>query len=230
MTDIFPDDPDIPSTARAEIGNAVRRRLNRNPMVSRVPTDKVEMYLRHGLLSPTECAQMIDLIDDEAIPSKLFPGSAGADYRTSSSCNLRIDDPLVLNVTKKLDALMAQDTSLGELLQGQRYHPGQEYKVHCDYFPPRVGYWPLMRDNGGQRVWTTMIYLCDVEAGGETEFPRLGLKVPPRRGTVLIWNNMREDGSPNNDTMHAALPVISGVKYVVTKWYRERKWISQKIL
>jgi prolyl 4-hydroxylase len=106
---------------------------------------------------------------------------------------------------------------------------GQEYKVHGDYFPAGVHYWPLMQRTGGQRVWTTMIYLCDVEDGGETYFPRLGLKVPPRRGTLLIWNNMLTDGSPNGDTYHAALPVVRGRKYVMTRWFRERAWVSVPI-
>jgi prolyl 4-hydroxylase len=35
---------------------------------------------------------------------------------------------------------------------------------------------------------------------------------------------MAADGSPNHDTIHAALPVVKGVKYVVTRWYRERRW------
>ncbi len=226
MSETFPDDPDVPSEARAQIGEAVRTRLRRNPMVAKLDTDRAEMFLRHGFMTPQECDQMMALVDAEAIPSKLFSGSANADYRTSWSCNLRIEEPLVLAITRRIDVLMGFDTDRGELLQGQRYHPGQEYKVHCDYFPPRVHYWPLMRQCGGQRVWTTMIYLCDVEEGGETEFPRLGLRVPPRRGTLLIWNNMRPDGSPNGETLHAALPVARGAKYVLTKWYRERPWVS----
>lgn len=229
MTTDLPDEADLPSAARAAIGESVRRRLQRNPMVTQIAGERVEMFLRHGLLSPAECTRMMELIDAEAIPSKLFSGSASADYRTSWSCNLRIEDPLVSLATKRIDALMGLDSSWGELLQGQRYGPGQEYKVHCDYFPAQASYWPLMRECGGQRVWTTMIYLCDVEEGGETEFPRLGIKVPPRRGTLLIWNNMRPDGSPNGETIHAALPVVRGTKYVVTKWYRERTWIPRPI-
>lgn len=229
MSDTLPDDPEIASPIRAAIGEAVRQRLSRNPMVTRLPTDKAEMFLRHGLMNPKECEEMIALIDGEAQPSKLFSGSANADYRTSWSCNMRIENPLVATVTKRIDTLMGIDPSWGELLQGQRYHPGQEYRVHCDYFPPRVHYWPVMRKCGGQRVWTTMVYLCDVEEGGETEFPRIGIKVPPRRGTLLIWNNMRPDGSPNGETVHAALPVVRGAKYVLTHWFRERPWSSTPI-
>ncbi len=145
MSETLPDDPEIASPVRAAIGEAVRQRLTRNPMVTRLPTDKAEMFLRHGLLNPKECAELIELIDAEAMPSKLFSGSANADYRTSWSCNMRIEHPLVLAVTKRIDALLGLETSTGELLQAQRYHPGQEYKVHCDYFPPRVHYWPVMR-------------------------------------------------------------------------------------
>ena len=69
-----------------------------------------------------------------------------------------------------------------------------------------------------------MIYLCDVEEGGQTCFTRIGVSVPPQRGALLVWNNAAPDGSPNVDTLHAALPVIRGTKYVITKWYRTRPW------
>lgn len=69
-----------------------------------------------------------------------------------------------------------------------------------------------------------MIYLNDVERGGETHFPYCEFKVPPKEGMVLIWNNLLSDGAPNDNSLHAALPVEAGMKYVVTKWFRERPW------
>jgi prolyl 4-hydroxylase len=81
-----------------------------------------------------------------------------------------------------------------------------------------------MRKSGGQRCWTAMIYLSPVEAGGETHFPLCEFAVPPREGMILMWNNMMPDGTPNRQSLHAALPVERGVKYVVTKWFRERPW------
>jgi prolyl 4-hydroxylase len=167
---------------------------------------------------------LIAQVDAGAKPSKLFTGSANADYRTSSSCDMSFDDPLVRSVSKRIDALLGLEPDQGELLQAQRYEPGQEYKLHHDHFPAMASYWPQMRVSGGQRCWTAMIYLCDVEDGGETHFPRLGVLVPPRRGTLLVWNNMRLDGGPNGETVHAARPVLRGTKYVLTRWYRERPW------
>jgi prolyl 4-hydroxylase len=41
---------------------------------------------------------------------------------------------------------------------------------------------------------------------------------------LLIWNNALPDGRPNEGTMHAGMPVVKGVKYVITRWYRTRPW------
>ncbi len=69
-----------------------------------------------------------------------------------------------------------------------------------------------------------MAYLNDVEEGGATWFPRAGVRFKPKKGLMLIWNNMLPDGSPNYDTMHEGMRVVEGQKYVITKWHRERAW------
>lgn len=218
------DDGGVASAVRAQIGETVRTRLDRNPMVSRIDSPHLEIYGRHDFLSAEECAGLRALIDADARPSTLFSGSANADYRTSQSCNLSPWDPLVRAVSDRICALMGLADENGETLQGQRYGQGQEYKVHCDYFPVTASYWPAMLKSGGQRSWTAMIYLSPVEAGGETHFPQAEFMVPPVEGMILIWNNMDRDGAPNEYSLHAARPVEKGTKYVVTKWFRERQW------
>lgn len=223
MTEII-DDGGVASPARARIGDRVRERLNRNPMVSRIDAPNLEIYGRHDFLSAEECAGLRGLIDADARPSTLFSGSANADYRTSHSCNLSPWTPLVGTISDRICALMGLPPENGESLQGQRYAPGQEYKVHCDYFPVTASYWPAMLKSGGQRSWTAMIYLSPVESGGETHFPQCEFMVPPVEGMILMWNNMDRDGAPNRFSLHAARPVESGTKYVITKWFRERRW------
>lgn len=229
MTMTNPDDADLPSATRAELGRRIGDRLRRNPMTSRIANEKLEIFVRHGFFSPGECAAMIERVDANLVPSKLFSGSGLNNYRTSSSCNLSPEDPLVKKLTARTDALTGFETALGETFQGQRYGEGEEYKPHCDWFPSFASYWPQMREAGGQRCWTAMVYLNSVEEGGETHFLRAGFMIPPRAGTLLVWNNMRDDGSPNGETLHAALPVVRGAKYVLTKWYRERRWVSVPI-
>ena len=224
MADEALDDGGTASAHRAQIGAAVRKRLDRNPMVSRIGADALEIYGRHGFASAAECAAMRALIDADAEPSTLFSGSANPEYRTSHSCNLDAWNPLVRALSERIDALLGIDTAHGETLQGQRYTAGQEYKVHCDFFPVTADYWQRMRLSGGQRSWTAMIYLSDVEEGGETHFPMCAFMVPPVEGMILTWNNMDREGAPAQASLHAARPVVRGTKYVVTRWYRERPW------
>ena len=73
-----------------------------------------------------------------------------------------------------------------------------------------------------------MVYLNAVEAGGETEFPELDLKIAPEAGMLVMWDNMDRKGCPNRATRHAALPVEAGTKYVVTQWYRQGAWSLQQ--
>jgi prolyl 4-hydroxylase len=53
-----------------------------------------------------------------------------------------------------------------ESLQVLRYETGQKYDAHFDYFHDRNNL-----KLGGQRVATVLMYLTDVNKGGETVFP-----------------------------------------------------------
>jgi hypothetical protein len=61
------------------------------------------------------------------------------------------------------------------------------------------------------RLLAWMLYLNDVEEGGETEFLYQSLRVKPKQGTLLIW--------PAAFThTHRGNPPLSNPKYVVTGW------------
>ena len=105
-------------------------------------------------------------------------------------------------------------------MQGQKYLPGQYYKEHHDFFTPFTAEFKTYCEWMGQRTWTTMIYLNDVEEGGETYFKHLKLKIKPEKGLLIAWNNLFFNGIPNYKTLHEALPPISGDKYIITKWWR----------
>ncbi len=205
-------------------GAAVRVRLERDPSVYRVPVEAAEIHGVADFLSAAECARFRDMVDAVAQPSSTFDQARHSTYRTSYSGDVVRDDPLVQMIERRIDDLLGIDQSFGETIQGQRYTAGQEFRAHHDWFVTTAPYWPDQQRRGGQRSWTAMIYLNDVEAGGATEFPQLDMSVPPQQGTLLCWNNAKADGSPNDRTLHAALPVELGVKYVITKWYRARTW------
>ncbi len=102
-----------------------------------------------------------------------------------------------------------------------RYQPGEEYRPHRDYLPPaRLA----MADGqlGGQRLYTAFVYLSDVEAGGETDFPKLSVRISPKAGRAVLFRNTLADATPDPRTLHAGLPVIAGEKWLATLWIRER--------
>jgi len=211
-------------SALTKVGAAVRNRLESDPSVYKVPVEQAEIYAASGFLSGDECRHLIGLVDEVAKPSQVFEEVYQPKYRTSYSGDVDRNDSFVRMVERRLGDLLGLDLSWGEAVQGQRYHPGQEYKEHCDWFDARSEYWKEEVRRGGQRSWTAMVFLSDVEEGGSTQFPRLGIDIPPQEGSLLIWNNADHHGVPNSGTTHAALPVVRGVKYIITKWFRTRAW------
>lgn len=213
------------SELRAGIGLRVGERLDTTPGIWRLsasPDRPVQLYLRGNFLSAEECTGLCKQIDAGNYPSPLYDKEKYEGARTSHSCNLNVYDPLVSEVESRIADLLGIEKAMAEPLQGQRYSVGQEFRKHSDFFYVDQPYWPEYESHGGQRTWTAMIYLNQPGRGGATQFPYLDLSVAPQLGRLLIWNNMALDGSPNPWTLHAGLPVEAGMKYIVTKWFRER--------
>lgn len=209
--------------ALKKVGEIVRQRLSNDAGVYRIPVDGVEIFGVADFFTQAECLRLMETVDTVARPSATYKGTDGAG-RTSYSGDVDPFDPFVLMLQRRIDDLMGIDPSFGETIQGQRYTPGQEFRGHYDHFLPSQAFWASEQKRGGQRSWTAMAYLNAVEEGGSTDFPRIDLSFPPQPGALLIWNNMKPDGTPNPNALHAGMPVVRGVKYVLTKWYRARPW------
>src|SRR3546814_1949532 len=93
--------------------------------------------------------------------------------------------PDVRPIDEAIADLLGITRENGETMQGQRYAPGQHFRAHHDYFHESEYYWQRMKNEGGQRTWTAMIYLNDVAEGGATWFPTAGIRVAPKRGLLL---------------------------------------------
>jgi prolyl 4-hydroxylase len=215
----------VPSPVRRLAGETVARRLEANPAVKRAKIDVAQVYYHQDFLTPVQCARLIKLIDATRRPSTLLSTSPDAQFRTSESCDMDRWSPDVRPTDEAIAELLGIDASHGETMQGQRYAPGQQFRAHHDYFHAGESYYDKVVESGGQRTWTAMIYLNDVREGGATWFPQAGIRVAPKRGLLLAWNNMNPDGSPNLATLHEGMPVVQGTKYIVTKWFREGSWL-----
>ena len=195
----------------------------------RIKVDAVQAYIWSDFLSKAECDDLIALIDQNARRSTVVNYESTGDTqvydarRTSKSCDLVYSlAPVVKNVDRKISEAIGFDLSHSDGIQAQKYDIGEEFQPHHDYFDPgTIGYQNFCSEKG-QRSWTFMIYLNDVEKGGGTVFPALKRTFKPKQGQALVWNNLLPNGAINPTTLHGGQPVKAGVKYIITKWFRER--------
>ena len=80
---------------------------------------------------------------------------------------------------------------------------------------PQQGYHAWHSEDGSlgcnRRILATMLFLNDVNEGGETEFLYQSLRYKPKRGQFMIW--------PAGFThVHRGNPPLSGEKYISTSW------------
>ncbi|MDQ3483777.1 MAG: 2OG-Fe(II) oxygenase [Pseudomonadota bacterium] len=197
-------------------------RLARAAGVQKVPNPKLDLFVVRDFLDAATCARLIELVDARRRPSEIADDIGVANFRTSETCDLDWRDPLVGRVDSKIADLLGLELSASEPLQGQRYAPGQEFKPHTDTFEPGGYDYYVHTAQTGQRTWTAMVYLNEPEDGGATRFKAVGKTIQPQAGKLVTWNNLLADGTPNPATLHQGMKVRRGVKYVITKWFRER--------
>ena len=192
--------------------------------VQRFPSKELTLFIQRAFLSPDQCAELVRRIEVDRRPSTIADANGDGYFRTSETCDLDPLDPFVASVDRQIADYAGIDPLYGEPIQGQRYAVGQEFKAHTDYFEPHGPDFTKYCSVAGNRTWTFMVYLNMPEAGGATRFTQVGKTIQPEVGKLLAWDNRRADGTFNPATLHHGMKVRSGVKYVITKWYRERPW------
>ena len=214
----------LPSLGNGLDAIAVTDRILSHGQVQKIPGGKLTLFVRRAFLSPALCAELVARIDAVRRPSTLADANGDTAYRTSETGDLAADDLVVRETEACIAALTGLDGLYGEPLQGQRYAVGQEFKGHTDYFEPGGLDFDRYCGVAGNRTWTVMVYLNEPEAGGATRFKAIDKIIQPETGKLVCWNNRRPDGTLNPATLHQGMKVRSGVKYVITKWFRERPW------
>jgi prolyl 4-hydroxylase len=180
------------------------------------------LYYVDDFLTEQECDFLIDKIKQRSNKSTVTTyAEPNLKIRSSSTSHFYRDkDPFINAIDKKICNYLGFEQQRAEEIQGQHYLPGEQFTAHTDYFTPNSEEYAKYASKEGQRTWTFMVYLNDVEEGGTTDFVKLGYSFKPKRGRAVFWNNLFPDGSPNPYTEHWAKPVITGEKFIITKWFR----------
>ena len=127
-------------------------------------------------------------------------------------------------IERRLAALAHWPAECGEPFQLQKYASTQEYRPHYDWLDPDTTGHRSHLARGGQRLATFILYLTDVEQGGGTIFPGLGLEVYPQKGSALWFLNTDSNHQPDRQTLHGGAPVINGTKIIANKWLRQERY------
>ncbi|KAF5454617.1 hypothetical protein F2P56_024268 [Juglans regia] len=234
---------DSPKTAN-DLSTIVRNKMDRIDADEEIGEQWMELiswepraFVYHNFLTKEECEYLISLAKPHMEKSTVVDSETGKSkdsrVRTSSGTFLaRGRDKLIRNIETKIAGFTFLPVEHGEGLQILHYEVGQKYEPHFDYFQDEFN-----TKNGGQRMATVLMYLSDVEEGGETVFPaakgnfssvpwwnelsdcgKEGLSVKPKMGSALLFWSMNPDATLDPSSLHGGCPVIKGNKWSATKW------------
>lgn len=156
-------------------------------------------------------------------------GKMISETRTNSAVGLsQWEDPKLTDLTTRLSSLVRLPPENSEPCNLLHYVADQEFQPHADGFHHDAGGVEQLA-RGGQRLFTTICYLNDLDSGGETEFPSLRIQVRPKLGRVLIFGNTRlGTAEPHPHSIHAGRPVGDGEKWALTHWWRQLAYHIQR--
>lgn len=148
-------------------------------------------------------------------------------------------DPLVGIIERRaLSFVGFLDHAGVEAIQLVRYEPNGQFALHHDWFSE-----PMLDKNGQlyNRLASFFIYLETNFDAGHTYFPRLpappsqkeddprfattenatGLAILPPSGSGVFWMNLHKNGSRDERTLHAGMPVRNGLKIGMNIWIKQ---------
>ena len=190
---------------------------------------KPDIVIFDNFLSDAECDAIVSDSLTRLVPSEVVSVNSLENqlhiHRTSDGMYFsRSETPLIESIESRINLLTHYPIDHGEGIQVLNYKKGAEYRPHFDYFDENTLGGQKHMIQGGQRVATLVMYLNNVEQGGETIFPEIGLKVFPKKGSILFFSNLNNQGEVEPLTLHGGAPVIKGEKWIATKWLRQHKY------
>lgn len=177
-----------------------------------------------GVASPAVCDWLIAQARGRLRPARVYAatGNEAVDAgRSNSAAELSLGDAdlVVLAVRERLAAAAGLPVMNMVAPQVLHYAVGQSFAHHFDFFDPALPGEAAQIAIFGQRPVTALLYLNDEGLeGGETDFPRLGLRHRGGRGDALVFSNVDAAGQPDRRTLHAGLAPSRGEKWLLSQW------------
>ena len=91
------------------------------------------------------------------------------------------------NRIKRATQMHCLNKVAGEPFQIANYGIGGTYSQHWDSTGEFGHPVSILQPTTETRIATSMVYLSDVKAGGATVFPRAGVTIWPKKGSLAFW-------------------------------------------
>lgn len=169
--------------------------------------------------SESECQEIIECCDNDLTQAAVFNDSTGASgVSNNRTCKEGVITPYNYsnyhNLRYKLAEIAHRDQNTQETISLVKYEPGDHFLPHHDSFDFLESSWRL------QRVMTTIVYLNDIETGGETYFPDLDVSIQPRRGRMVVWHNCGSDARNQCSlSKHQGKAPDNETKYIISVFW-----------
>ncbi|KAF4117659.1 hypothetical protein G5714_002212 [Onychostoma macrolepis] len=184
-------------------------RLMYAPVKEEVEWDEPRIIRYHDIISDREIEILKNISRPLLSRSQTGRGTV-SNIRVSQSVFLNEDENVARISQRIADITGLRTNTSAERLHVQNYGIGGRYEPHYDSV-----------NDENERIATFLIYMSDVETGGATVFPKVGVALKPKKGSAVFWYNLHKNGNVDLNTEHAGCPVFRGNKWVANKWICE---------
>jgi prolyl 4-hydroxylase len=189
------------------------------------------VFATEGLIAPEICAWLIRCSRPRLQPAQVFESSSGqvtrSELRTNMVARFGLLDATLLHILIQAKIAAAAGVALDHLeaFSVLNYAVGEEAREHADYIDPAAAGAAAQIARLGQRVATALVYLNDDYTGGETAFPALDIAHRGKTGDALVFRGTDADSMPDPRSIHAGRAPLSGEKWVLSQFIRDRRMI-----
>lgn len=169
---------------------------------------------------------LISIFESRVEPSMIYDPVTGRQQKNSirnnESTNFSVAMPSVFLsiVIMFLSRFAGESPENAEYPMIMKYTAGTKFSAHVDYLSESQIKSNLAENEMGQRVKTLLLYLNDDFDGGETAFINQNIVIPPKKGSVLTFDNV-SNGVPNKNSKHEGRVVTNKEKWLLSIWFRE---------
>lgn len=162
----------------------------------------------------------------DRVTGEYHPDKVRTNYQMYISKEDCVHHPVISQIVRRMYRLARIPLGHGEQVQIGRYRVGEKYDCHYD---SEVSVDVV-------RPATIIVYISDVEAGGDTIFPMGQVcsllenccaqnktrvrRLHPKKGRAILFYTHDFDGGVNKNALHGSCPVEEGEKWIIQAWFR----------